>query len=287
MASTGTPKTMSSRLLTMKFMQRAAASTPSSAPSTPPSNDQSNKRRKVSHTATPQEDVDTLVNHAAIQAAIAEEEKKVESALLKRAEELGDAHWVLHVPPQAKGHPAQAPLSVMQVGFAQIDSFDSPENESDPAGTSHDSVPALRRYNMDKKKIAKKTPKDRSDSGSESESNSDSDSDSNSDSDISSSEETSGRQSFGSNSRSTSTTQSSTRKIPKGKKSKQQLKAMQFAEKRRRKEVKLNKPKSGITSISSGGGPSPRQSVSFTCFKCGQPGHRANDCKKTGNRQTR
>lgn len=153
MASTGTPKTMSSRLLTMKFMQRAAASTPSSTPSTPPSNDQSNKRRKVSHIATPQENVDTLVNYAAIQAAIAEEEKKVESALLKRAEELGDAHWVLHVPPQAKGHTAQAPLNVIQVGFAQIDSFDNPGNESDPAGASHDSVPALRRYNMDKKKV--------------------------------------------------------------------------------------------------------------------------------------
>ncbi|KAI8947630.1 hypothetical protein F4801DRAFT_559793 [Xylaria longipes] len=284
MASPGTPKTMSSRLLTMKFMQRAAASTPST-PSTPPSNDQSNKRRKVSHNSTPQENVDTLVNQAAIQAAIAEEEKKVESALLKRAEELGDAHWVLDVTPQATGHTARTPLNVIQVGFAQIDSSDTLGNESDPAGTSHDGIPALRRYNMDKKKIAKKTPKISSDSSSESESGSDSDS--NSDSDISSSEEISGRQSFGSNSRTTSTTRSPTRKIPKGKKSTEQLKAMQLAEKRRRKEVKLNNPKGGITTISSGGGPSPRQSVNFTCFKCGQPGHRAIDCKKPGNRQTR
>ncbi|KAI0448941.1 hypothetical protein F5B21DRAFT_78347 [Xylaria acuta] len=280
MASSGTPKTMSSRLLTMKFMQRAAASTPSS-PSTPPSDDKSNKRRKVSHNAPSQENVDTLVNQAAIQAAIAEEEKKVESALLKRAEELGDAHWVLDVPPQAKGHTARTPLNVIQVGFAQIDSSDTLGSESDPAGTPHDSVPAFRRYNMDKKKIAKKTHKNSSGSSSESESDSDSDSD------ISSSEETSGRQLFGSNPRSTSTTQSPNRKIPKGNKNTEKLKAMQFTEKRRRKEVKLNKPKGGITSISSGGGPSPRQSVSFTCFKCGQPGHRAIDCKNPGNRQTR
>ncbi|KAI0858879.1 hypothetical protein F4860DRAFT_282827 [Xylaria cubensis] len=281
MASPGTPKTMSSRLLTMKFMQRAAASTPST-PSTPPSNDQSNKRRKVSHNTTPQENVDTLVNQAAIQAAIAEEEKKVESALLKRAEELGDAHWVLDVPPQAGGHTVRTPLNVIQVGFAQIDSSDILGNESDPAGTLHESVPALRRYNMDKKKTTKKTSKNSSDSDSESGSGSDSDSDS--DSDISSSEETSGRQSFGSKSRVTSTIQSSARKIPKSKKSTEQLKAMQLAEKRRRKEVKLNNPKGGIISISSGGGPSPRPSVSFTCFKCGQRGHKAIECKTPGNR---
>ncbi|KAI3343487.1 hypothetical protein F4824DRAFT_9785 [Ustulina deusta] len=281
MASPGPPKTMSSRLLTMKFMQRAAASSASSTPSTPPSNDQSNKRRKVSHSPKPHQNVDTLVNQAAIQAAIAEEEKKVESALLKRAEELGDARWVLDVPKQAKGHPAQTPLNVVQVGFAQIDSFDAAENETDTNGTLHDSVPALRRYNMDKRKIPKK-PRDNS-----SKSSFESDSESASDSDDSSSEETSGRQSFGSNPRTTSTAQFLPRPILKSKKSAEQLKAMQFAEKRRKKEVKLNNTKGGITSISSGGGPSPRQPVSLTCFRCGQPGHRAIDCQKPGNRQAR
>ncbi|KAI1429245.1 hypothetical protein F5Y12DRAFT_474282 [Xylaria sp. FL1777] len=278
MATPGTPKTMSSRLLTMKFMQRAAASSPASAPNTPPSNDQSNKRRKVAHNTTSHQNVDTLVNQAAIQAAIAEEEKKVESALLKRAEELGDARWVLDVPEQAKGHTAQPLLNVVQVGFAQIDSFDAAENDADTAGTLHGSIPALRRYNMDKRKIPKKPKNNSSESSSESESDSDSDD--------SQSEEPSGRQSFGTNSRTSSTTQSKSRPIPKSKKSAEQLKAMQFAEKRRKKEVNLNSPKGGITSISSGGGPSPRP-VSLTCFKCGQPGHRAIDCKKPGNRQAR
>ncbi|KAI0408674.1 hypothetical protein F4802DRAFT_359938 [Xylaria palmicola] len=286
MASPGTPKTMSSRLLTMKFMQRAAASTPS--PTTP--SDQSNKRRKVSHDTTPHQNVDTLVNQAAIQAAIAEEEKKVESALLKRAEELGDARWVLDVPQTVRGHAAQTPLNVVQVGFAQIDSPDA-GNETDPAVDPHGNVPTFRRYNMDKKKISKKKQSkssgSNSDSNPDSDSDSGSDSDSDSDSDASSSEETFGRQSFGSNPRTTPTTQSSARMVMKSKKSTERLKAMQFAEKRRKKEVKLNSPKGGITSISSGGGPSPGQSVNLTCFRCGQFGHRALDCKKPGNRQTR
>lgn len=154
MASTGAPKTMSSRLLTMKFMQRAAASSPSSSvPSTPPSNDQSSKRRKIAHNAAPQQNVDALVNQSAIQAAIAEEEKKVERALVKRAEELGDARWVLDIPEHDKGHAAQTPLNIIQVGFGQIDSSDDVGNETEAASTLHDTVPALRRYNMEKKKV--------------------------------------------------------------------------------------------------------------------------------------
>jgi hypothetical protein len=139
----------------MKFMQRAAASTPStsSTSSIPASNEQSNKRRKVSHSNTPQPNVDTLVNQVAIQAAIVEEEKKVESALLKRAEELGDARWILEVPDQVKSHATQTPLNIIQVGFGQIDSFDAMGNDVESAYPSHDSVPAFRRYNMEKKKV--------------------------------------------------------------------------------------------------------------------------------------
>ncbi|KAI1816081.1 hypothetical protein GGS20DRAFT_269935 [Poronia punctata] len=277
MASPGTPKTMSSRLLTMKFMQRAAASTPSSsAPSTPTADDQSSKRRKVEHNSAPQPEVDDLVNQAAIKAAIAEEEKKVEAALLKRAEELGDAHWVLQMPDQTKSI-AKTPLKVVQVGFAQIDSSDA----ADDADPSHHSVPALRRYNMDKKKAGEKKTNSTSN-----EADSESESDSESDSDTSSSEATPARQSFGSNSRASSAAQSATRKILKGKKSAEKLRAVQFQEKRRKKEVNLNK--GGITSISAGGAtPSFRQPVSLTCYNCNQPGHKASECKKPRNQQGR
>ncbi|KAI1363711.1 hypothetical protein F5Y08DRAFT_235297 [Xylaria arbuscula] len=281
MASPGTPKAMSSRLLTMKFMQRAAASSPSSAPNTPPSEDQSNKRRKVAHKQTPPQDVDTVVNQAAIRAAIAEEEKKTEAALIRRAEELGDARWVLDIPGQTRGRIAPTPLNIVQVGFAEIDSSDTTENDMDTTGTSYETIPAVRRFNMDKRKVSKKSQDDSSGSGTGSES------DSESDSEGSSSEETSGRQSFGSKTRNGSTNQSTTRATLKGKKSSEQVKASQFAEKRRKREVKLNKPKGGITSISSGGGPSPRQPMNLTCFRCSQPGHRAVDCKKPGSRQAR
>lgn len=268
----------------MKFMQRAAAASPSSpsssAPNTPLPNDQSSKRRKVAHDAAPQQNVETLVNQAAIQAAIAEEEKKVERALLKRAEELGDARWVLDISEQAKGRTAQPPLNVIQVGFAQIDSSDAAGNEPGSPDMPRDTVPAFRRYNMDKKKNTTKKSQDTSSEASSS-------SESESDSDASSSEETPGRQSYGSSPRTASTYQSAGRKIPKGKKSIEQLKAMQFAEKRRKKEVKLNNPKGGITSISSGGGPSPRPSANLACFRCGQPGHKAIDCKKPGKWQAR
>lgn len=93
------------------------------------------------------------MNQAAIQAAIAEEERKVERALLKRAEELGDARWVLEVPNQVKSHTEQTPMNVVQVGFAQIDYSDSMGNDNESAESSHHSLPALRRYNMDKKKV--------------------------------------------------------------------------------------------------------------------------------------
>jgi hypothetical protein len=139
----------------MKFMQRAAASTPSPALSTPVSEDNSkpNKRRKVAHaheSTLQQQNVDSLVDNAAIKAAIAEEEKKVEVALLRRAEESGDARWVLDVPEPAASRTTQTPLNVAYVGYAQIDN--SPD-DTESADHPHESVPAIRRFNMGKKKV--------------------------------------------------------------------------------------------------------------------------------------
>ncbi|KAI2637373.1 hypothetical protein GGS21DRAFT_489150 [Xylaria nigripes] len=290
MAPPGTPKTMSSRLLTMKFMQRAAASnsSPSSAPSTPASSD-SHKRRKISHDTTPQQNVDTFVNQVAVRAAIAEEEKKVENAKLKRAEELGDAHWVLDISQQPQLHMAQTPMKVVHVGFGQIDSMGDMESEDESADASHYGTPAIRRYNMDKKKATDKKKESKKDHNSSSESSSGSNSDASFSSSSSDDDDdgTSGRQSFGSHSQSSSTTQSVSQKPHSGKRSKDKLKAMQFAEKRRKKELNLNSPKGGITSISAGGGPSLQQSMNLTCFRCGRPGHKSVQCKRPDKRQAR
>lgn len=149
MAAPTPPKSMSSRLLTMKFMQRAAASAP--APASPSTEDQSSKRRKLSHGTSADASVDSLVDQQAIQAAIDEGERKREEALVKNAADSGDARWVLDVPynvPGLGGH-AQTPLNVVQVGYAQIDSVDASGQDADALDTPH----PFRRYNMkDKKK---------------------------------------------------------------------------------------------------------------------------------------
>ncbi|KAI0603018.1 hypothetical protein F4775DRAFT_8742 [Biscogniauxia sp. FL1348] len=267
MAGQSTPKTMSSRLLTMKFMQRAAAS-PSSAPSTPNSEEQSSKRQKTSHSLTPQQDVNSLVNQRAVQAAIAEEERKRQEALLQHAAELGDARWELDIPEKAQNpqHGVQTPLNVVQVGFAQIDSPDAAGDDSDSTGAVQVKPQALQRWNMGKKEVPKRDESDSDESSSDSDSN------------ASSPEYGSGRQAYGQSSHMSSpASQSPSRKVLQGKKNAERAKAMQFAEKRRKKEVKLNTAKSGLSSISSGGNSS--RPVIFTCHRCGKPGHKAIDCK--------
>ncbi|OTA95796.1 hypothetical protein M434DRAFT_393442 [Hypoxylon sp. CO27-5] len=284
MAAPTPPKSMSSRLLTMKFMQRAAAS-PSSAPATPSSDEQASKRRKVSHDPTKRELRDSLpqIDQTAVQAAIAEEERKRQEALIQHAAELGDSHWVLDIPDKAanSGRGAQTPLNVVQVGFAQIDSYidtsDTSGLDDESTDTPHITTPVVRRYNMGRKQVTKD-----SESGSD-----DSNSDSDSDPDASSQENSSGRNSYGQRSKPRS---SSSRPVLNGKKSAEWAKAKQLAESRRKKEVKLNSPRTpsasgGLLSISSGGGTSSlRQSTNFTCHRCGKPGHKAAECKSSSKR---
>ncbi|EAW14908.1 uncharacterized protein ACLA_003200 [Aspergillus clavatus NRRL 1] len=96
-------KTMSSRLLTMKFMQRAAAtaatkeaSQPSSAAGSPKP---ISKRQRLSTDglspspgATPSSDLE------AISAALAAEEEKRREALARQAADAGESEWVLDYP---------------------------------------------------------------------------------------------------------------------------------------------------------------------------------------------
>jgi hypothetical protein len=155
MSGQSTPKTMSSRLLTMKFMQRAAAGTPSPAPSataTPDNKERSSKRRKTSHSPISTVSSEPVIDQKAIQAAFEEGEKKRQEAIEKRAAELGDERWVLNV---EKGTASpiqkdQTPLNVAYVGFAQIDNFHGPSSPPD-SGEDYLDV-GIRRFNMGKKK---------------------------------------------------------------------------------------------------------------------------------------
>ncbi|KAI1212856.1 uncharacterized protein F4807DRAFT_411753 [Annulohypoxylon truncatum] len=282
MATPTPPKSMSSRLLTMKFMQRAVASPASSSPTTPNSDEQASKRRKVVHNPTRSDGPNSIaqIDQAAVQAAIAEEERKRQEALVQHAAELGDARWVLDIGDKAaESHSEiQTPLNVVQVGFAQIDSQIDPSDavgldDTDSADTSYART-MVRRYNMENKKTVK-----------DDETGSD-DSDSDSDSDSSSQGNEARRKSYGQ--------RPEARPIPsrpalKTKKSVEWSKAKQFAEARRKKDVKLNSPRTpstsgGLLSISSGGGTSLRQPSSFTCHRCGKPGHRAAECPKRSTR---
>ncbi|KAH8702038.1 hypothetical protein BGW36DRAFT_424330 [Talaromyces proteolyticus] len=84
-------KTMSSRLLTMKFMQRAAASaaqpTVEEQPETP-----SPKRPRLSAPSSPAQPLSDL---EAVNAALAAEEQKRAEAITRQAAEAGESEWVL------------------------------------------------------------------------------------------------------------------------------------------------------------------------------------------------
>ncbi|KAH9898899.1 hypothetical protein F4778DRAFT_175140 [Xylariomycetidae sp. FL2044] len=276
MSTPTTPKAMSNRLLTMKFMQRAASS-PSSTPTTPDTTENPSKKRKISKQSTTQPSVDSLVDRTKIQAAIAEDERKREEALVKHAAQVGDAHWVLDVQEKAadSAPPVQAPLNIVRVGFTQIDSY-APEHDGDSIEDSTLLARAVRRYNMDKKKEKKREESDSDESSSESSSNSDSDSDS----DSSSEEQGPGRQLHGQNPREEG------RRVVPAKRRAEKANAKEFADKRRKKEVKLNKSRGPpLKSISSGGASlslssgGSRKTSTFACHRCGKPGHKAADCK--------
>ncbi|KAN0095397.1 hypothetical protein V8E51_016108 [Hyaloscypha variabilis] len=119
------PKSMSSRLLTMKFMQRAAASSPTTSASP---DEPSPKRRKTdSNISTPSKiNVDSLADRTAVQAALASEEAKRQAALEKQAADAGDTRWVLSFEDQ-RLLAASSPLGlrIVQAGFANIDSSQS------------------------------------------------------------------------------------------------------------------------------------------------------------------
>ncbi|KAL4864509.1 hypothetical protein BDV12DRAFT_10386 [Aspergillus spectabilis] len=90
-------KNMSSRLLTMKFMQRAAATAATKGSSQPESKSESKestpKKRRVSggpqSPGTPSSDLE------AISAALAEEEARRRDAVSRQAAEAGETEWVL------------------------------------------------------------------------------------------------------------------------------------------------------------------------------------------------
>lgn len=114
------PKAMSSKLLTMKFMQRAASSPPLSI-STPDQLSPKHQRNGTSSLASL--DIESLTDKRAIQAALAAEEAKKQIALERQATDAGDTRWVLNFKSDIKTPHVQdkAALRVVETGFAAID----------------------------------------------------------------------------------------------------------------------------------------------------------------------
>lgn len=112
----------------MKFMQRAAAASPSSPGVSQSEDDRPSKRVKTefgSSPRTPQAQT-PLFDQKAAQAALDAEDKKREALIERQAEKLGDAHWRLD-PAKLPGSNRRkgVPLNIVQVGFSQIDRSDA------------------------------------------------------------------------------------------------------------------------------------------------------------------
>lgn len=243
MAAQTPTKSISARLMTMKFMQRAAASE-TSLPSTPTSDDCSTgKRRKVSHTPTIESPSTPLFDTKAAQTTLQEEEKKREAAVARLAEQLGDSHWVLDGRIPGSQHAPRVPLKVVHVGFAQIDSPGVSEEEpSEPIAQGKKSFGP---------KPAKKEPpnikqdKKRKSMGSDADSSSAS-------SDEESGEDTKDTRHGDDGGRRASARKETSQGLQSSfskKRDEERKKSQQFAGKRRKKDVNLNRP----LSISSAG----------------------------------
>lgn len=202
-----------------------------------------------------------MVNQADAQAALDEEERQRQAVIKKRAEQLGDAHWVLDAAKLPKIRQAGTPLRVVQVGFSQIDGGQSRGDEEEEDDAPQTDGPAFRSYGPEKRKKEAKactsgparmiTSADTFlQSRSESDSDSDSESDSeDSDSSDSSSEESDAEGDASQNKPGRASYGSQKRVEIRSRKKAEREKATQLAAKRRTKEVQLNK----LTSISGAG----------------------------------
>lgn len=136
-----TPKSMSSRLMTMKasspnaqafrqlltskkFMQRSAAKNVASSPATP--NGPASKKVRLSNGSS------AAADHQILQSALAEEAKKQQEAIDKAAQYTGETKWVLSYTDPLDGRRGDS-LNVRQAGFAELDAEDSDEEDDEPA----------------------------------------------------------------------------------------------------------------------------------------------------------
>ncbi|KAH8805628.1 hypothetical protein F5884DRAFT_678654 [Xylogone sp. PMI_703] len=284
-STVSTPKTMSSRLLTMKFMQRAAAASaasPTASPEGPPA-----KRQKKGDVSA-DFDVISLTDQKAIQAAVAEEEAKRQLALDRQAAELGDTRWVLSFADEKSLAPSHTTLRVVQTGFSDLDRspvYKPKVVEEETAWEDRPAKVGRRSFGKFNKVLEVKRKSD-----------SESDSD---DSDDESASEVDDRQDEDNSNDPMDNLimteqQKAERKARAEKKAAEKARLQKLAEKRKKKDVNLNKanqsafldrlPKN-ITSLSGSGNGKSNFAQDMICYNCNRPGHKASACpNKSKNR---
>ncbi|KAI9827722.1 MAG: hypothetical protein M1832_004211 [Thelocarpon impressellum] len=259
------PKIMSSRLMTMKFMQRAAASSPTATPSTPEQS--SPKRRKTSGHSTPDAPASEL---QAIQAVLAEEEAKRLKAVERQGAEAGESRWVLSFKDSSLHGDGRGPsrrLQVVDAGYATIDEATRSSVQGDPDGNPRTANVGRRTFGR-LQRSAEASEKQEEDS---SPSASDHGSPAFEDGDEEDDDDPSGARALIRASRAAATERARADRRAQRKAAKAE--STRLAEERRGKTVKLNK----LTSISGGGG-TTSSSRAMECYNCGVKGHRASEC---------
>ncbi|KAL5394395.1 hypothetical protein PMIN06_001571 [Paraphaeosphaeria minitans] len=259
--ASSTPKTMSSRLMTMKFMQRSAAKSVKSEPSTPDGPRQ--KRMRMSNGGSATSTPGAPSDHEIMQSALAVEEKKREEALARAYAHTGETKWVLNYEdPHAGKRPPM--MQVRQAGFAVIDADgDSDEEEED--------MPIKMKFGggLKKKKKAVK-PDDGQAEGSGS--GSDSESGSESSGDIDSDDPTA--ELIKETKRQVAAKQRHARNAQKA--------AAVTPVRRAAAPLDEDMDLAGLTSLSGGRPSGSRDMRKVECFGCGKLGHTKADCPNPG-----
>ncbi|KAF7865814.1 hypothetical protein EAF04_005979 [Stromatinia cepivora] len=274
---TSAPKAMSSRLLTMKFMQRAAATSPTNA--SPSSTDEpSPKRQKTAQNAPPKFNVDTLADNRAIQAAIEEEEAKKQAALDRAAAEAGDTRWVLSFEGRKNLNAPTNILRVVQTSFANLD-LPSPtkvQHTDDGDNVFGDEKPFMvgrRSFGKFNKVLEKQQNPDIEFSSSSEEEESDNEESADEDSE----DDPTGAKELIKASKQEAIKRAKEERKAKKKAEKAEL--LELSKKRKKKHVSLN----GLTSLSGSGGGAlgsgGANKSDIKCYTCGG-NHIARDCPR-------
>lgn len=256
------PKSMSSRLAGMKFMQRGAAASPPASPMEHAAKKQRLSSGFVNTTPAPSPRTD---NDMLEQAAASQERKRAE-AVAREGAMKGETKWYLSV--QTPQRPAvESPLRIVSAGYSTLDATDrkpEPDSEEDDDEESSPRRPhmpgriSFGKFGRTEKKIANDA-----DISSEDEDDDDPDDDD-------AGEDLSGVDSLIAQGRKEATAR--LRAERKEEKRAAQAEANRLAEKRRAKELDLNRP----SSISNGGGKNPK--ANMVCYTCGEKGHPKAEC---------